>query len=48
MEKYQNADKVALMIPAHMLDFLPNIIENLIHRSIDISAEYGYINITSP
>ncbi|RCV39711.1 hypothetical protein SETIT_8G245200v2 [Setaria italica] len=39
MEKYQNADKVALMIPAHMLDFLPNIIENLIHRSIDISAE---------
>ncbi|CAL5012122.1 unnamed protein product [Urochloa decumbens] len=38
-KKYQNADNLALMIPVHMLDFLPNIIENLIKKDIDISAE---------
>ncbi|CAL5031409.1 unnamed protein product [Urochloa decumbens] len=38
-KRYQNADELALMIPAHMLDFLPNIIENLINKNIDISAE---------
>lgn len=30
------------MIPVHMLDFLPKVIENLIKKNIDITAEYGY------
>jgi len=40
-------DGIELMVPAHLADFLPNIIKNLIKKNVDINAEYAYLNFKS-
>jgi hypothetical protein len=43
----QLGDGIELMIPAnkHLYGFLPSIIQNLIEKNIDLSAEYVYMNL---
>jgi hypothetical protein len=43
----QLGDGIELMLPAHLEEFLPSIILNLIEKKIDISAEYVDLNFTS-